>query len=176
MLVVLRRARIIDPRVAIRHLMERIIRARGQLRLVAVDFSELENPRRRALVVLHFFRAGFILSLHAASPRETVPAVKHRPRIRCRQPWTTWLVALKKLQLAVIGIPVWRDAHDQLPHSRIHSIRAANCGSKSKKRNARFRISSKCNPDDIERNSHPARFFDTAPCAPFCSFAAQMSS
>ena len=60
MLVVLRMMRIIDPRVARSDRAEWIIRARGQRRIVRVNFADAENPRRRASVAFRFMGPGLI--------------------------------------------------------------------------------------------------------------------
>src|SRR5574338_1341962 len=68
--VVIGPARVVDPGVCFRDLMERKIRAGRQGRIVGVDLSDPENPGRRAAVPLGLMPAGFILSGKTATPRQ----------------------------------------------------------------------------------------------------------
>ena len=63
---------VVDPGIGRRDLMEWIIGAFGQLRIVSVNRSDPKNSSRRATVAFFFPQTGFALTSQASAPRNTV--------------------------------------------------------------------------------------------------------
>src|SRR4029453_5786167 len=60
--IVIRRPRVIAPKVCLSHLMVRIVAAGGQVRLVTKNLTNLENACRRAAVAFFLSKTRLVLS------------------------------------------------------------------------------------------------------------------
>src|SRR5262245_47602587 len=72
---------IVDPCVALRHLMKRKIRARRQGRIVGVDFTNLKYSRWGPTVAFLFVQSAFVLAGQTSAPGESVFSEQNRYRI-----------------------------------------------------------------------------------------------
>jgi len=72
MTIIIRRLRVIAPKVRFRHLVVRIVGSGRQLRVVSENLPDLEYSSRRSSISLLFSKAGLVLSGKARSPGNSI--------------------------------------------------------------------------------------------------------
>ena len=112
---------VVDPGIAGGDLMKRIIGTGRKLRIVGVNFPDLENAGGRSPVPFFLLQPGLIRPGEAITPGDTVFSKQHVK-------WTGYGLPVsiplpfKEPQIAMEGIPGWCDPDDELRTFRRNSI------------------------------------------------------